>query len=325
MRIALVTPAAPGSRAGNRATATRWARLLRVAGHDVTVLEQWRVGDRAFDLMVALHAWRSAPSIAAFADRFPNRPLIVVLTGTDIYRFQHTHPDVVRASLNQASALIGLHDHVAQDIPRKHHAILHTVYQSAQPLPPSYPRPATRHCTICVVGHLREEKDSLRAAQAARLLPTESRVQIVQAGRAHTPDWAAAAQREVLDNARYRYLWEISQSATRRLYARSHAMVLSSVMEGGANVISEACVAGLPILASDIAGNTGLLGTDYPGLFPVGDSAALAKLMTQVERDADFRATLSHWCHALAPRHTPQAEQSALLAAVLVVSQGLNP
>lgn len=316
MRIALVTPAAPGSRAGNRATATRWSSLLRAAGHQVDVLEHWSAGDRAFDLMIALHAWRSASSIAAFAECFPKRPLIVVLTGTDIYRFQHTHPEVTGASLGHASALIGLHDHVARDIPEAYHPILQTVFQSAHPLPPSYRGPSKRDFTICVVGHLREEKDSLRAADAARLLPAESRIRIVQAGRAHTPDWARAAQTQMQGNTRYTWLGEISPSAIRRLYARSRAMIISSVMEGGANVVSEACVAGLPVIASDIAGNTGLLGQDYPGLFPAGDSTALAALMSRVEQDPDFCAALTDWCHALAPRHTPAAEQAALLAVI---------
>jgi len=93
-------------------------------------------------------------------------------------------------------------------------------------------------------------------------------------------------------------------------------MVISSVMEGGANVVSEACVAGLPVIASDIAGNTGLLGQDYPGLFPAGDTAALAALMNRVEQDPYFCAALTEWCHALAPRHTPAAEQAALLAVI---------
>ncbi|MDR9432609.1 MAG: selenoneine biosynthesis selenosugar synthase SenB [Spiribacter sp.] len=316
MNIALVTPAAPRSRAGNRATATRWSRLLRAAGHRVVILEQWQADDPAFDVMIALHAWRSAASIAAFAQRFPARPLIVVLTGTDIYRFQHTHPAIVRTSLDAAHALIGLHDHVAQAIPATDQAILHTVHQSATPLPPSYPGPATTTFTLCVVGHLREEKDSLRAAAAARLLPADSRIRIIQAGRAHTPDWTTAAQAEMQNNRRYTWRGEISQSATRRLYARSRALVISSIMEGGANVVSEACVAGLPVIASDIPGNTGLLGHDYPGFFPATDTTALARLMARVESDAGFRATLTNWCQTLAPRHTPAAEQAALLRVI---------
>jgi glycosyltransferase involved in cell wall biosynthesis len=209
---------------------------------------------------------------------------------------------------------------VAHDIPAKFHAILHAVHQSALPLPKSYPGPSVRAVTICVVGHLREEKDSLRTAEAARLLPTASRIRIIQAGRAHTQDWALAAKAQMQDNMRYSWLGEVSQTVIRRLYAQSHAIVISSVMEGGANVVSEAFVAGLPIIASNIAGNTGLLGQDYPGLFPAGDSAALAMLMARFESDLAFRAALTDRCWALALRHTPEAEQAALLAVI----QGLN-
>ena len=112
------------------------------------------------------------------------------------------------------------------------------------------------------------------------------------------------------DNERYSWLGEVSQTVIRRLYARSQAMVISSLMEGGANVVSEACVAGLPVIASDIPGNTGLLGHDYPGLFPAGDSAPLAKLMARFESDLALRAALTDRCCAQARRHTPEAEQA---------------
>jgi len=316
MKIGLVTPAAPGSLAGNRATATRWARRLRAAGHRVRVLERWTGGDSAFDVLLALHAWRSASSIAAFAERYPHRPRVVVLTGTDIYRFQHTDPAVTEASLSHAHALIGLHDHVNRDIPHRFHSILHTVHQSASPLPASYRGPVTDRFEMCVVGHLREEKDSLRAAFAARELPSDSRICVIQAGRAHTLAWAEAAQTEADANPRYRWVGEVSQGAIRRLYARSRAMVMSSVMEGGANVVSEACVAGLPVLASQIPGNTGLLGDDYPGLYPAQDTAALRALMSRTEQDPAFLADLAACCRALAPRFTPAAEQAALCRAI---------
>jgi putative glycosyltransferase (TIGR04348 family) len=320
MKMALVTPAPPSSLSGNRATARRWSRLLREAGHKIDILEQWGVEDRSYDLMIALHAWRSAASIAAFANRFPDRALIIVLTGTDIYRFQHTHPKVTRMSLAYASALIGLHANVSHNIPSEFHTILHIVYQSALPLATTYRKTVARDFTLCVVGHLREEKDSLRAAEASRLLPVDSRIRIVQAGRAHTSDWAVAAQAQMSNNERYSWLGEVSQTAVRHLYARSQAMVITSVMEGGANVVSEACVAGLPIIASNIPGNTGLLGQDYPGLFPTGDSVALAAMMTKLESDFAFRSLLTDRCRELASRYTPEAEKDALLAVIHKVS-----
>ncbi len=96
----------------------------------------------------------------------------------------------------------------------------------------------------------------------------------------------------------------------------SQVMVISSRMEGGANVVSEACRAGLPIIASDIAGNRGLLGGSYPGYYPVEDDKALANLLLRAERDADFLSGLRSMVTRLAVDFTPAAEQAALTAAI---------
>jgi len=312
LTITLNTPAGPQSRAGNRATATRWARFLRELGHRVHVAVD-DPGDRA-DVMIALHAWRSADSIRAFARRHPERPLIVALTGTDIYRFQASDPAITLASMEAAHALIGLHHRVGDDIPAHLHRRLHTVFQSAQPLPLSYPGPTRGRFDVCVAGHLREEKDSLRAAYAARDLPGDSRVRIIQAGRAHSNDWAEAAATEAASNPRYQWLGEIPHWQVRRLMSRSQAMVVSSIMEGGANVVSEACVAGLPVLASAIPGNRGLLGDDYPGYYPARDTTALRDLLARAESDPTFLQQLQRHCQALAPWFSPAAERDGLNA-----------
>ena len=100
MRIILVTPAPPRSRAGNRATATRWANIFKSLGHQVEIATAYS-GQNA-DMMIALHAWRSAQSIQQFSDAFPGRPLIVAITGTDAYRFIHSHPDTTLQSIHLA-------------------------------------------------------------------------------------------------------------------------------------------------------------------------------------------------------------------------------
>ena len=88
-------------------------------------------------------------------------------------------------------------------------------------------------------------------------------------------------------------------------------MVISSVQEGGANVVSEALAADVPVVASDIAGNVGLLGPDYPGYFPVGDEGALAKVLMRFETDPAFREAISTHCRKLAPQFTPAREAAA--------------
>ena len=105
-------------------------------------------------------------------------------------------------------------------------------------------------------------------------------------GAAETPQWAAAAKAEMAANPRYVWRGDRPRADVRRLLGRARAMVLSSLSEGGANVISEAVAAGVPVLASRIDGSVGLLGRDYPGYFPVGDTEALAQLLRRIETDS---------------------------------------
>jgi glycosyltransferase involved in cell wall biosynthesis len=164
---------------------------------------------------------------------------------------------------------------------------------------------------VSVVGHLRDEKDPLRAAIAVRDLPHGSRIRVVQAGDALTAEWRRTARSEAKSNARYEWTGGVAQSIARRLVARSHVMVLSSVMEGGANVISEACVVGTAIVASRIPSTVALLGRDHPGLFPVGNTAALRRLLLRCEREPALVAELERRSRVLATRFDPRREREA--------------
>src|SRR5256885_760253 len=84
MNILLVTPAPPGSRKGNRVTALRWAGLLRQLGHRVLIRDAYH-GERC-DLLIALHAGHSFAAVDAFRRAQPKRPIILALTGTDVYK-----------------------------------------------------------------------------------------------------------------------------------------------------------------------------------------------------------------------------------------------
>jgi putative glycosyltransferase (TIGR04348 family) len=289
MRLVLITPEGPTSRTGNRVAATRWARILRHLGHRVRVASDYV--DGSADAMVAVHAWRSAAPIERFKAKFPERPVILQLSGTDIYQFIDTDPVPTLRSMELADRLVALNDLAWRAVPKRLRARLTVIHQSATPLP--YPRRPSRDAVVVsVIGHLRDVKDPLRAAEAARLLPADSRVRIEQVGRAYTPEWANRARAEMAANPRYRWRDDVPAAAVRRLLARSHAMVISSLSEGGANVISEAAVAGVPVLASRMDGNVGLLGADYPGYFPVGDTKALSRLLQRLEREPRFPAKL---------------------------------
>lgn len=308
MNIVIVTPAPRHSRAGNRTTAQRWARVLRELGHQVAVATTYE-GQR-FDLMVALHAWRSHEAIVAFRQRWPEGTLFVALTGTDLYHFIDSHPAQTLQSIELADELIVLHELAREALPVAARDKVYLIYQSAQP-PPRQMKPSSRHFDVCVVGHLRDEKDPLRTALAAGGLDPLSRIRVLHYGKAYDQAWARRARAEMACNPRYRWLGEVPHWQARRAYARCRLMVLSSTMEGGANVISEAVVAGLPVVASAIPGSIGLLGKDYAGYYPVGDTAALRELLKRVETDPSFLESLRLQCAARASLFTPERQREA--------------
>lgn len=260
--------------------------------------------------MVAIHAWRSAAAIRHFKAGHPKSAVILQLSGTDIYQYLAEDPASTLRSMQLADRLVALNSLAWRVVPEKFRIKLRVIFQSvAKPMQPR--RPGKRHIDISVIGHLRDVKDPLRAAAAVRLLPATSRIRIVHVGRAYSADWAAKAKAEMAANPRYVWRDDVPRAVVQNLLRRSHAMVLSSLSEGGANVISEAVVAGVPILASRIDGNIGLLGADYPGYFPAGDTEALAQLLQRIESDRQFVATLGRAIARRAPLFRPGREIAA--------------
>jgi putative glycosyltransferase (TIGR04348 family) len=308
MKIILITPPGPSTRTGNAVAALRWARILRSLGHRVAIAADYR--DDSVDAMVAIHAWRSAEAIRRFKICYPERPLILQLSGTDIYHYISEEPAPTLRSMELADRLVALNSLAWRVVPKKFRKKLRVIFQSAsRPLVPR--RPNRDHIDISVIGHLRDVKDPLRAAEAARLLPSASRIRIVQIGRAYSVEWAAKATAEMAANPRYLWRDDVPRAAVQKLLRRSHAMVLSSLSEGGANVISEAIVTGVPVLASRMDGNVGLLGADYPAYFPVGNTNALAQLLQRIEGDRRFVARLRRAIARRAPLFRPEREVAA--------------
>ncbi len=316
MHIALVTPYLPAARNGNAHTAVRWARFLRAAGHRVDLALEW--DGAPADAMVALHARRSAASIRRFAARHPGRPLVVVLTGTDLYRDICTDAEA-QASLALAHRLVVLQERGLDELAPEQGAKARVIYQSAPRLKPRS-RPV-QHFEVCVVAHLREEKDPFRAAYATARLPPASRIRVRHLGEALSPEMAAEARRCAAAYPRWHWLGGLGHGAARQRIARSHLMVNSSRMEGGAHVILEAVTAGVPVLASRIPGNEGMLGLDYAGYFPLGDEGALAQLMRRAEVDAAFYGGLMRQCAARSPLFEPARERAAVQDLIIEASR----
>jgi putative glycosyltransferase (TIGR04348 family) len=312
-KVVIVSPALARANNGNWQTASRWAHFLR-ARYDVAITSEWTPATAAPDLLIALHARRAAPSLAAFTQAEPGRPSVLVLTGTDLYRDIATDPQA-QASLRSARALVLLQEAGMALLPGALRSKAHVIYQSAPALAPYRPAARRRVLPVTMVGHLREEKDPLTFIAAAALVRSPQ-ARMVHIGGALDPALGQAAQAAQAANPRYRWLGNLAHGVTRQRLKRSHAMVIASRMEGGANVIIEAVTCGVPVLASDISGNRGMLGADYAGYFPLGDAAALARLIDRGIDDAAFCQRLRDQCAARAALFTPAAEQAALLGLV---------
>jgi putative glycosyltransferase (TIGR04348 family) len=311
VRVALICPAPAGSRLGNRVTALRWAAMLRAAGHRVVLADPGSAPP--CDVLLALHARKSAASVARSRQVAPGRPIVVALTGTDLYVDIHRDAQAKR-SLELADLLIVLHGRAAEELPARLRGKVRVVPQSAPPVRAL--KPSRRAFEVAVVGHLRDEKDPLRTALAARLLPAESRVRVVHAGAPLSAGWKKAVLREARENPRYRYLGELPLAKARSLIARSRVLSLTSRLEGGANVVSEAVAAGTPILASRIPAMEAILGDDHPGLFEFGATQELASLLARAERDPAFLRDLARRSRALRRALSPAREKSLLVAVV---------
>jgi putative glycosyltransferase (TIGR04348 family) len=310
-RVCIVSPALASANNGNWQTASRWQRfLVPVAQVEVRGADEEVDGD----LLIALHARRSADTISRWRERRPDAPIVLVLTGTDLYRDLDLDPRA-RHSMQCASAIVVLQEAGLARLDDATRARARVIVQSATALV------ATRRpgdADFVAVGHLRAEKDPETLMRAARLLAADASASpaIAHIGDALDASLADAARATMAACPAYRWLGAQPHAAARRAIARARALVHMSRIEGGANVVVEAVRSGVPVLASRIDGNVGLLGAGYDGYFAVGDAGALAGLMHRFLGDDAFAAHLGAQCAAREPRFRPAAERRAVRSLV---------
>jgi putative glycosyltransferase (TIGR04348 family) len=316
--LLVVTPYLADANNGNWRTAARWARLLSpsyrviVQAASAPVTEGKAGGAHA---LIALHARRSHPAIAAWRDACPERALIVALTGTDLYRDLPAGDAATRASLAMADFLVTLQGDAPNALPPELRGKARVIFQSARTLVP-WPHKSSDRLHCLFVAHLRDEKDPATAFAAWRLLPSDVAATLTIIGAALDPALGHAARDLAATDPRVQWLGPRDHSRTRQAIKRAHLLINSSRMEGGANVVVEAVTSGTAILGTRMSGNVGMLGDDYPGYFTVGHPADLAALVTRAARDPRFLRELDVHCGRRAHLFTPATETRGLLAVV---------
>lgn len=315
----IVTPGTREANNGNWRTARRWADFLAGVAKPI-VQSEWN-GEPA-DVAIALHARRSAASIARLRDEAPHVPIILVLSGTDLYRDLPRSAEAAR-SLALADRIIALQDDALAYVPQEHRGKCVAIYQSARRLAPA--RKARARLDCVVVGHLREEKDPRTLWNAVRLIDPQLPIRIRHIGEALDPMLGSEARAAMARDSRYRWTGALPHGLTRCAIRNAHLLVHPSLMEGGANVIVEAVTAGTPVIASRVSGNLGMLGRNYPGYFEVGDAAGLAALLVSCLDDGKRLLRLRGLCDERARLFTPARERRALrrvVAGVMKDGQG---
>lgn len=308
MNIRFIEAPSQNIRNGNVVTSDRWRRFFEELGHRVS--NSRYPNDGPCDVLVAFNASKNRQAILEARNSGTAGHIVICLTGTDLYVDLKNDPAALDV-LYLADHLVVLQPMALRELPT---ALLHktmVIFQSA--VPPTFE--VTKdpdHFDVCVIAHLRDVKDPLRAAKAARMLPARSRIRVFHVGAALSKDLAREAAREVEENPRFHWLGELNRERTAEVLMRSRIMVISSLNEGGANVISEAVVCGIPVIGSDIPCVRGLLGDYYPGLFPVKDTERLAELLFRAETDPAYYDSLAAGCRQEAHKFEPSLEKANL-------------
>jgi len=316
--VVIATPSLADANNGNWRTAHRWQQLLEpecrvIVAPVIDESTDSAVPTELPDLFIALHARRSHASVVQMRRRHTTLPIVLALTGTDLYA-DLKHDADANQSLVLADALIVLQEDAIQYVPADLRRKTHIVFQSARSLVAAAKPSGRINCVV--VGHLRAEKSPQTVFDAVALLNDNDRIHITHIGAPHSAaDEALARQAQSLSeaNAHYRWVGGLAHGLTRAAIKRSHLLLHPSLLEGGANVIVEAITAGTPVLASKMSGNIGMLGVDYAGYFPVGDGAAMLALLRRCLTDANFLTRLNTACKARAVLFSPKEEKRRLL------------
>lgn len=334
MKLLFLDPALANRTSGNQTTSLRISEYWQSLGHEVqsvsvrgTPLEREHLKDliRTSDLILALHSGHCHEVLELWREMGKPIPLIFLVSGTDLFEpLLNTRT----FSADFISACEDAHSIVtfAQGFDRLFSSFgkecwaekNQTIFQGASPVSWKMADHDPRHAVV--IGHLRFIKDPWISVRALEILQSSLRAvgpgfQIQHFGTSLDP-----GTEEEIRNAQKRFpgpdwKWESRGAVTgkeiRAVMSSAPLLIQPSIHEGGANVVGEFLVSGLPIIASNAPGNVGLLGEDWPGLFGVGDDQGLADLLQQWLESEEFRKRLFVASSELSQQHDRVHEKVA--------------
>ena len=247
------------------------------------------------DILITLHAIKGAPAVFDFKKKTPNGRVIILLTGTDIYQGLAEGSQIGGDALQVADRIVVPQEAALRKLPEKVRGKTVVIRPSLDPIAVKATSSQSPF-VISVVGHLRPVKRPFLTIETLAQHPEWSDLEVWQIGQALDAEMRKTAEFWMEEDKRYRWCGGLPREESLALCAKSSLTINSSILEGGANAVLEAMTMGVPVLASRIEGNVGLMGDDYPGYFEEGGMAkALEAIMHQ-------RVDLDEWSLLLADR-----------------------
>ncbi|MDA7899728.1 glycosyltransferase [Akkermansiaceae bacterium] len=293
MKVCVASPYPLSELKGNSVTTDRIVAMLNEGGVEARG-SHGNDGEPA-DILITLHAIKGAPAVFDFKKKTPNGRVIVLLTGTDIYQGLAEGAEIGGDALQVADRIVVPQEAAIRKLPEKVRGKTVVIRPSLDPIAVKA-TPSQSPFVISVVGHLRPVKRPFLTIETLAQHPEWSDVEVWQIGQALDAEMRKTAEFWMEEDKRYRWCGGLPREESLALCAKSSLTINSSILEGGANAVLEAMTMGVPVLASRIEGNVGLLGDDYPGYFEDGEIAkALEAIMHQ-------RVDLDEWSRLLADR-----------------------
>jgi glycosyltransferase involved in cell wall biosynthesis len=324
--LALVTPFAPPSVRGNAITVDRVVRGLRERGAELRVWDLSRQSEPAVEAQVeayrpalvhAFHARHVGPLALRLARRL-EVPLVVTLTGTDANHdlLDAEHAARVRHVLEGAGAITAFHASIVEqvaavlpDLRARLVVVPQAVrFAGASPcdLASRWPGLPPGRVLFVFPAGIRAVKAPLRPLAALdALAAADPRLRLAFAGPVLDRSLGERLRAGLAGRPWARHLGEVPHAEMASLLDQADVVLNCSLSEGGlANSVLEALSRGRAVLASDIAGNRGLISDEVTGLL-FRDDAGLAAQAARLAADAPLRARLGRAGRALVEREYP--------------------
>jgi glycosyltransferase involved in cell wall biosynthesis len=293
MKVCVASPYPLSELKGNSVTTERIVAILNEGGVEARG-SHGNDGEPA-DILITLHAIKGAHTVFDFKKKTPEGKVVILLTGTDIYQGLPDGSQIGQDALHEADRIVVPQEAAIRRLPEEVRGKTVVIRSSLDPIGVNA-IPSQSPFVISVVGHLRPVKRPFLTIETLAQHPEWSGVEVWQIGQALDAEMRKTAEFWKEEDRRYRWCGGLPRGKSLALCAKSSLTINSSILEGGANAVLEAMTMGVPVLASRIEGNVGLLGDDYPGYFEEG---GMAKILGAI---VDQRVDLDEWSRLSADR-----------------------